>query len=168
MPPRLDPDLRQQIAEAIRDGGKRNEVARQFGVSVGSVTKIAQEDVGREAFDRSATKNATAARVADSRARRAAIASRLLDEAVAAMDDMHKPALVYAFGGRDNEYNEHLLDRPSFSDRRNLMTIAAVAIDKHVVLERHDSAAGHDDAKSMLSGIAEGLRAFEQRRRQQD
>src|SRR4051812_25757019 len=51
------------------------------------------------AFDRSATKEATAAKQRDNRAGRAELASRLLDKANAALDDMHKPALVFAFGG---------------------------------------------------------------------
>jgi len=49
---------------------------------------------------------------------------------------------VYAFGGRDNDYNERLLDRPPTTDIRNLMTSFGIALDKHLKLDDHDAEDG--------------------------
>jgi transposase-like protein len=160
VPAPLSDDKRQAILDAIRDGhGVRSarDIGRQHDVSPSTVSKLARDHGLRDAFARAKTKNATAARTGDMREARSQLAQRLIREANEALDDMRKPTLVYAFGGRDNEYNEHELQRPSISDRRSLMTMAAVAIDKHVVLDRHDADAGSDEAVSMLGRIADGL-----------
>ena len=50
-------------------------------------------------------------------------------------DELYQPALVFAFGGRDNEYNEHLLPQPDAKTRRELLTSIAIAVDKVKVIE---------------------------------
>lgn len=89
---------------------------------------------------RMATENATNAKMASNAERRAELAERLLSVARQALDDMNQSATIYNFGGKDNTYNEVTVSRPPTGDQRNLMTVAAIAIDKHVVLERIDSA----------------------------
>lgn len=143
MPPRLPDDKRAQILEDIRaakaTGDSRNAIARRHDVSSSTVTSIATEHGLTDAFDRSATKNATAAAVADSASERARLARRFLDEAHSALDSMHAETVIYNFGGKDNTYNEKTVPEPPTGDKRNLMIIAATAADKHVVLDRHDS-----------------------------
>lgn len=124
----------QRIASAIRAGGKRNEVARQFGRSVSTVTKIAKE-IGYD-FDRSETKQATVARAVDIRASMASLAQKLATTAHTLHDELYQPTLVYAFGGRENDYNEHLLARPDAKTRRELLTSIAIAVDKVRVIEQ--------------------------------
>ncbi|MER5421658.1 hypothetical protein [Streptosporangium roseum] len=75
---------RQAILDDIRAGKSRNAIAREHGVRAGTVTKIAQENDLR--FARSATKHATAASVADTASRRAALAERLIRLAELSMD----------------------------------------------------------------------------------
>lgn len=133
----LDDTTRAAILVDIRAGKSRNAIARDHQVSAGSVTKLAQE-IGHR-FDRSKTKNATEAAKADNAALRASTSRRLLLKANEFLDQMDRPHTAFNFGGKDNTYNEKQLDRPPVSDLRNLMTAAAVAIDKHIVIEKHDN-----------------------------
>lgn len=154
MPRPLPDRKRAAILADIEAGQKsRNQIARDHGVSVSTVTKLAPPG----SFDRSQTKNATAAAVADNRRIRAQISRRLLTKANELLNQMDQPHIVFNIGGKDNVYTEHLMDRPPTTDLRNLMTSAAVAIDKHAVLEKLDSDTGADQARSMLGALAEGL-----------
>lgn len=140
MPPRIPDGKRAAILDDITAGNNScRGIGRDHGVSDATVRKIAAEAGIVDAFSRAQTENATRAVVADNKARRAAMATRLLGEAEAFLDQMGQPYAVYAFGGRDNEYREHLRDRPPPAELRNLMVSAATAIDKHLVLDKHDS-----------------------------
>jgi hypothetical protein len=75
----------------------------------------------------------------DDAAKRAALRSRLLDEASDLLDRLHKPCQAYNFGGKDNTFAESKLEEPDFKGKKDLMTAAAIAIDKSLVLEKHDS-----------------------------
>ncbi len=59
MPAAIPGDERREIADAVRAGGRRNEIARKFGRSPGAVSKIAAA-CGVE-FDRVQTEKATRA-----------------------------------------------------------------------------------------------------------
>jgi transposase-like protein len=121
---------REAIAEDIRAGMARNEIARKHGVSSSTVTLIAREfDLN---FDRSMTKRATEAKVADAAALRAEVSLLFLAKAKELLGDLDRPFLAYSFA-------EHMLDRPPDGAIRNLMTSAAVAFDKHLAADRHDS-----------------------------
>ena len=158
MPAPLPDHKRTAILEDIKAGGKScRGIARAHGVSDAAVRKLAKDHGIVDAFSRAQTENATRAVVADNKARRAALSRRLLDEAERSLDRLNRPYLVYAFGGRDNDYNEHLMDIPPAGEVRNLMTSAAVAIDKHAVLEKLDTDSGAAAAKGMLGALAEGL-----------
>jgi hypothetical protein len=154
---RISDTKRQAIAADIRAGKARNQIALDHGVSAGSVTNIAREFELTEAFDRSATKHATEAAVADNRAWRAVTSRRFLEEANKALDRLHEPYLVYGFGGKENTYNEHELPAPPAGELRNFMTGAAVAFDKHLAADRHDADAGTEGARSVLGALGEAL-----------
>ena len=140
MPRPIPDDVRQAVIDDIRAGEKsRNQIARDHDVSVGTVTNIARRAGLTAAFDRSATKNATEAAKADNAALRASTSRRLLIKANELLDQMDQPHTAFNFGGKDNTYNEKQLSRPPVSDLRNLMTAAAVAVDKHLVIEKHDN-----------------------------
>ncbi|MBF8193269.1 helix-turn-helix domain-containing protein [Nonomuraea sp. K274] len=140
MPRPIPDNVRQNILDDINAGEKsRNQIARDHNVSVGTVTNIAKRAGLTTAFDRSATKNATEAAKADNAALRAATSRRLLVKANELLDQMDQPHLAFNFGGKDNTYNEKQLPKPPVSDLRNLMTAAAVAVDKHLVIEKHDN-----------------------------
>jgi transposase-like protein len=151
----VSPDERARVAELHGQGWSRNAIARDLDRSLSVVTKIARsQDLS---FDREQTKAATAARQTDLKALRTATMERLLTIANEQLDRIGEEALVYAFGGKDNDYSEHKLDRPPPGDVRNLMTAAAIAIDKHVVLDRHDTDSGAAEAIGVLGKFMSGL-----------
>lgn len=157
MPPPLDPDKRAAILQAIRGGGTCRGIARKHAVDPSTVSKIAKDAGITDAFQRGQTKNATEAAIADNKARRAATSRRFLDECNAFLDDLHKPHVVFNFGGKDNSYNERTFDEPPTADKRNLIISAATAFDKHLVAERHDADTGAAGARSVLGQLAAGL-----------
>jgi transposase-like protein len=138
VPRPLPPDKRAAIVRDITTGGKSaGRIARDHGVAQSTVSRIAKQD-GLD-FDRSQTKRATEAAVADNKARRAVISRKFLEKADELLDQMDQPHLVFNFGGKDNTYNERELDRPPTADLRNLIVSAATAFDKHLAADRHDS-----------------------------
>lgn len=142
MPKPIPAAKRAAVLRDIKAGGPRNLIARAHGVSPGTVTGIAKAEGLTGAFDRSQTKSATEAAVADNKARRAATSRRFLDKCNDLMDRMDRPHLAFAFGGKDNTYNEHQLPEPPVDALRSLMTAAAVAFDKHLAADRHDAEDG--------------------------
>lgn len=159
MPAALTDEKRAAILADIKTGEKgRNQIAREHGVSQSTVSLIAQDAGLKDAFDRTTTKHATAAVTADNKARRAAISSRLLAKADEFLDQLEQPHLVFNFGGKDNTYEERELDRPPTADMRNLMTCAAIALDKHAVLEKIDGDQGVEGARAMILDLASALR----------
>jgi transposase-like protein len=125
------------ILASIDAGKSRNETAREHEVSASTVSRIAAANA--RSFDRSKTKNATEAARVDNAALRASTSRRFLEKANDLLDQMEQPHVAFNFGGKDNTYNEKQLDKPPVSDLRNLMTAAAVAVDKHLVIEKHDN-----------------------------
>lgn len=148
---------RDKIVALHAAGHTRNDIAKQTGRAAGSITKIVT-DLGLS-FDRSATKAATEAKVADGRARRAALMLDLLADAARLRAQLFAPCVVHAFGGKENTYAEHELNEPTFADKRNIVQAVSTAISTSLRLDQHDADSGADDAKSMLGALAEGLKA---------
>lgn len=136
VPARISDATRQRIAELARSGESCASIARELGLSRSSVSTIARQMVSEQVFERSATKTATAARQTDIRASMASLAEKLTKTAHTLHDDLYRPSLVYAFGGRENDYNEHLLAQPDAKTRRELLTSIAIAVDKVRVIEQ--------------------------------
>lgn len=141
MPPPLNEGKRQDILNAIStsDGRSRNQIAKEFGVAASTVGKIAQESGISDAFDRTQTQKGTQARSADLAELRSLTAARFLRESNKMLDRLNEPCEVYAFGGAENRFNSEILHRPPSAEARNLMTAAAIALDKHVLLDKHDA-----------------------------
>lgn len=140
MPKRLEPSERQAILDDIEAGKlTRNAIARKHGRSVSTVTGIAQAAGHTDAFDRSQTQKGTQAREIDMAAARSKTGARFLMEANLQLDRLHEPCIVFSFGGMDNHYAEHEMAKPPSAEVRNFMTAAAVAMDKHMRADKHDS-----------------------------
>lgn len=154
MPPRLPDTTRDAILGEIRAGELScRAIAKKHGVSAATVSSIGKTVDG--AFERTQTKNATAAVVADNAAVRAATSRRFLDKANWFMDLMDQPYTVFAFGGKDNVYREHTLQRPPIPELRNLMVSAATAFDKHLRADQYDA-----DDEHGISAVDEWLRSI--------
>jgi hypothetical protein len=146
---------REQIRALHARGQSCNAIARELGRSPSTVTRQCQA-MGLS-FDRSALRQATAAVVADSAARRAQTSRRFLEKANEILDQMDGPFMAYNFGGRENTYEEHLFDRPPADALRTLMMTAAAAFDRHIAQDRHDKtgdqgAAAVDQWLLMMTG----------------
>jgi transposase-like protein len=149
---------RAQIIEAVNAGETRNDIARKMKRSPSSVSKIAH--AAGLGFDRSKTAAATKAKQADNRERRARIASQMLDDVEKLQSQMFAPTLVYNFGGRDNTYNEHKLDQPSFRDKRDLATSIRQLMTTVLDTERIDQPqAGHGVMEQLVDAIAKARAA---------
>ncbi len=151
-----EPLSAEKVREIVRLAAARvgrNEIARRLGVSVGAVTRHAPAG----SFDRSATAAGVKARKTDMAARRAELASKLLGDAERIREGLWKPALVFNFGGKDNTYNDHTLDRPSFADQRNIILSANTALAAHLRLVDHDSDGGVAHAESVLDAFMDSV-----------
>lgn len=149
----LDPDKIEQIRRLSTEGLGRNEIARRVGCAVSTVTRYAPAG----SFDREATATAVKARQIDLAARRAVVATNLLRSAERLLQQMWEPSVVFAFGGKDNDYNEHHVDEPSFADKRTLMQAATTAMAAHLKLVDHDTTGGTDEARDMAKAILDAL-----------
>jgi len=155
-------DQRQQVLALHAEGHPRNEIARKVGISAGSVTNICRAHA--RTFDRSGTKQATEARQVDLAAGRVRLAEKMLAASEAMLDRIDDPYLVYSFGGKDNDYNEHLLDSAPVEVRRNIITTAGITFDKLTrIVEKSDT--GLEQAVGVLDTIAEGFAAAADRYR---
>lgn len=167
MPKPLDDAKRAAILADIRAGTlSRNAIARAHDVSPSTVTKLAKDAEVTDAFDRSQTVQATRAREADNASRRATLAARRLALAEALQGDaerlreqMWQPHLYFDWGGKEHDYDERVQPEPTAADKRTLMGAAAVAVDKSLRLAPPaDGGPGVDDAVSMLTNLAAGIR----------
>ena len=139
MPAPLPDDKRAAILADIKTGKPRNAIARKHGVSPSTVTKIAKSAGATDAFDRSQTKAATEARIADAAAERASLVTASLAAAKAALARMYEDL--------------------SQASARDAAVIFGIAVDKHLALERHNSGADADRAASLLGAILSDLQA---------
>lgn len=149
-------DERAEVRRLHAEGNSRNAIARTLGRSPRTVSLIA-EDLGLS-FDRTATAVATQARVIDSKARRAILVQRYLDQAEKILDrlDRTEHQITEVSLGKVVRYKA--ADLPS-ADVRNLIQASSAASTQAAKLEALDTSNGVDDAKSMLGQLAAGLTA---------
>ncbi len=147
----------EQVRRLHGEGFGRNEIARRIHRSGRTVSKLAEE-MGLS-FDRGPTEVATEARKADGRARRAALALALLEDAERMRKQLFAPVTVYNFGGKDNTFEQALINEPSFRDKREIMTAVGIAIDRSVRLDEYDSGASLGQVVSLLDRLGASLTA---------
>jgi transposase-like protein len=141
VPAPLDPDKRAAIAQAIRDGGTRNAIARDHDVAQSTVSRIAEQEGLVDAFDRSEIKRATEAKQADLAAQRAQLAQLLMEDAFRLRERMWQTQQVVVVTARKGGGSSaELVDiETSAGDFRNYLTAIGIAVDKIGVLTRDDS-----------------------------
>lgn len=157
MPPRIPDDKRAAILADIKAGTKsRAQIARDHDVNPQTVGNIAKAAGTENAFSRLQTEKATRAVVADNRSRRAKMASDLLDDAERFRARAWEPYSYYERG----QYGPELvtLDKPPLKEAKEAYVSIGIALDKHVVLERHD-ATDPGTMGSLLGTLLEGLQS---------
>lgn len=130
----------QTLTDLHAQGLPLGECATRMGRSKATISKWSER--AGLLWDRSKTKAATQAKVADCRARRVALELGELIDAERFRAQMFVPTIVFNFGGRDNTYNEHLLDRPPIIDQFKLQQSVGNAIDRSLKLALHDADMG--------------------------
>ena len=157
MPPRLADDKRAAILADIQAGAKsRNQIARDHGVSSGTVTNIAATlTTGQTAFDRSGVEKATRAAQADNRSRRARIASELLDDVERLRKRAWEPYTYYERGMGGPELVT--LDQPPLKEAKEAYVSIGICLQRHAELEKLDADRGDEGARSMLGDLAEAI-----------
>lgn len=163
MPKALDPHKREAIETDIKNGLARNHIARTHGVAGSTVGNIAKKleangQLDAPAFDRSATKHATAAREVDQAAERARLRQLLLDDAHRLRRQLWEPCVFHNFGGKDNTHNSIELDQPTFEQQAKIMTSVGICVDKIVRLDSSNDGA-EQQAASLIKGLVDDIRA---------
>lgn len=158
MPPPLDPDKRAAIAQAIRDGGRRNEIARQHEVSPSTVTTIATAEGIDGAFDRTATKRATEAASVDLAAERVRLAGLLMADAFRLREKAWgKQQQIVVVPQKGGGATAELVEvDASAADFRNYFTSIGIIVDKIGVLTQSDGA--EKEAASLIRSLVDDIR----------
>lgn len=145
-----------RVKELHAQGLGRNAIAREIHRGERTVTRLAHEQ--GLSFDRAgATAKATEAKKADGAARRARLQVEALEAAQKLMGQMFQPALVYNFGGKENDYNSTTLEEPPFADKRNIATAIQALAATALKLAEYDKATGNESEKSMLTDLRQAL-----------
>jgi len=134
-------------------------VEKKLGIPKGTVTRWAKE-TGVETVSVSIAHAGTEAASAYARRRRAELAVLLLDDAHKLRAQLWQPALVHAFGGKDNTYEEHVLAEPTFTDKKNIISAVSTAVVSVTRLEDYDKSAsdGATAADSVVDRLMQGFR----------
>lgn len=150
----VTPRERARIVAALKTGQSFGATAREFGRGIATIVRIAKAE--GIPGDRSATKPATEARVEDVRAKLSALALALVGDAERLRGQLFAPMVAFAFGGKDNDYNEHEIPEPTARDKQALMTSIGIAIDKARQITATD-APGGEEAKGLVRDLLEGI-----------
>lgn len=158
LPNQTPPHKITEIQKLAKEGLSLSQIAKKTGVSRNTCKKYA-EVVG---VDFGANRNpglkvAVENRTLDLKARRQALAIRLLDETDELLDSLHKEHLAFSFGGKDNDYAEKLIDAPPAADKKHIVSAASMLMQKHLEYIKHDNDNGASEAVSLISRIVDSL-----------
>jgi len=148
-------EQRARVEQLCRDGVGRNEISRQTGVALGTVTKIVNQ--AGLSFDRTATRAATAARQDDLAERRSRLLTGMYTETETVLQRLADSAkfrtvLKASFG----EEKAKTLDFIPPRDYKDLAAAAAQLALAANRLEQSNSPQA-DHVKGLLGGIVDQL-----------
>lgn len=151
----LTTDEIDQIKRMHADGHSLREVARHLGRASSTISRTSVK-LGLT-WDRSQTAAATAAASADNRKRRVQIIARLYDQIETILARLEAPTYAYTTT-TGNGVETVNLDEPPAHEVKALVQSVGSAAATAAKLEAIDADHGAEGAKSMLAGLAEGLR----------
>lgn len=140
MPARLPDEERQRIVELFATGRSCNSIAKEFGRSTTTISTIAKEH--GHVFGSPNLARAAEATKAYGAEWRADFAKRLSAECDAFLESLHGDYLVYNFGGKENEYNEHTLSEPPTEAKLKTAQAIRLSLQSIIDIARHDSDGG--------------------------
>lgn len=146
-----------QALTALHESGKTlGQCAELMGFPKSSVARHAKT-LGLD-WDRSKTENATIAKTADNRARRAAIVARLYTRAERVLARLEgDDAFATIMRGSEGREVERTLDFVPSRDEREMSSALATHLQAAAKLEQIDADGGARDAASMLDRLAKSL-----------
>jgi len=138
-------------------------VEKKLGIPKGTVTRWAKE-TGVETVSVSATRAGTEAASVYAKARRVELATLLLEDAHRLRKQLWEPTVAFAFGGKDNTYEEQQIPEPTFVDKKNILGAVGIAVDRVVKLEDYDKSPADSAAAagSVVDKLMEGFTAIYQ------
>jgi hypothetical protein len=150
-------DERARLRDLHAQGLGRNQIARELGRS-GQTISAAAAEMGLS-FDRGPqVAAATEAARTDAKARRAALALGFLEDAARLREQLFAACKVHNFGGRDNTYNEVLVQQPPFRDQRDIVLAAKSAMEAALRLVDYD-AGDSGQIGSLLGDLFKAMQA---------
>jgi hypothetical protein len=149
----LTQEERDEIIDLLPTGKSAREIAAHTGRSVDTVSRLARS-VGH-AFGQTNLARAHEARSAYSAERRAESAARAQELADKLLGKASGKYLVFNFGGRDNDYNEHELEEPPVEALRQIAASYRDLMRTVLDVDRHDN---RNDEN--LSAVDEWLRTI--------
>lgn len=152
--PLTDAD-RQQILALHAKGMTRNDIARTVKRSQSTISRVVAG--AGKSFDRTDTRAATEARKADLAEKRARLREKYLQRADELLEQMTQPCVVFNFGGKDNTYAEHQLDKPPVKDLRDLMQAASIATTAEIRISQADTGEQTERVRSLWGAMAQSL-----------
>ncbi|MET8114040.1 hypothetical protein [Streptomyces prasinus] len=145
----------EQLRQLHADSVSRNEIARQMGWSVGTITNHAQR-LGLS-FDREAVRAATDARQVDLKDRRQRIQEQLLGLAERSIERAQTRYLVHGWTHTGESVAEWL-QQPPAKETKDLTLAASSALTSALKLAQADAGdEGVSEARSMLGDLGQAL-----------
>jgi predicted transcriptional regulator len=136
---------RAQAKDLYDEGFSCNAIARKLDVSPSTISRWAKAE--GLTFDRAQTAMAVRAHTVDMQADRLLLAQKMIVNASDTLDMLEGEFLVYSFGGKENDFNSHVLDAAPIEARRSAQVIAGVAFDKATkVLEKSNEGMGRAES----------------------
>ena len=161
----VDDETRTRIAELCADGLTRNAIARAVHLSGSTVSSIAEQQ--GHTFDRTEIRAAIEARQIDLAGERVKLAEAATVAAWQALDDMNAPTVLVQWDSGHaatlaqeyvrGEFREHVLDRPSIPDLRNLATIFGIMSSKVAELTRPLVGSMPEGTLSVLEQVGDSI-----------
>jgi hypothetical protein len=146
-----------RLRELHAQGMSRNDIAREMDRSGSTISRHAA--AAGLSFERGPeVEAATAAKIADAKARRAQMMLDLLDDADKLRLQLFAATTIHSFGGKDHTYNSKHVDQPLFKDQRDIMGAVSLALNASMRLDHHDTDGGAEGARSMVSQLFGALK----------
>jgi hypothetical protein len=154
--PATTPQERAELVRLHGLGMARNAIAAEMGRSAGWVSNIARQE--GLSFDRESLAIATKAKVADNRARRAAIVQRLYDQAEAILDRLENASEYHTLTrGSFGVDQTTVLDFIPAREASDLQRAAGGHLLVAAKLEAVDAGAEMEQARSMVALIGQAI-----------
>lgn len=157
MPARIPDEERERIIAALDTGKSANQIAKEFGRSNSTISRIARE-VGH-VFAQSNAVHAREIRAVYNSERRAGLIGKSIESAERIFGQMFAETLAYNFGGKDNTYEEHIIPEPDARAKRDLSAAISTLIKTAAELEKLEQVSGADDMLLEFTAAIQARRA---------